>query len=90
MTGRGVVNKLEAIVETYRNLKKYPLAKRGTTFYMKLKQCCENCGQLFDIKCGDECRRKKQDILWSVKQMEEDLNFCKNQLPEQVFLSLLS
>ena len=50
MTRRSVINKLKAIIETYRNLKKYPLAKRGTTFYMKVNQFRENCEQLFDIK----------------------------------------
>ena len=38
---------------------KYPLAKHETTFYMKLKQFCETCDQLFDIKCGNELHRKK-------------------------------
>ena len=37
---------------------KYPLAKRGTTFYMKLKQFPENCEQFFDIKCGDGKNKK--------------------------------
>ena len=69
MTYIGVVNKLEAIIETYRNLKKYPLAKRGTTFYMKVNQFRENCEQLFDIK-WDESRWKKQETLWNVKQTE--------------------
>ena len=27
---------------------------------MKRKQFCENCEQLFEIKCGDESRRKKK------------------------------
>ena len=80
MTCRSVVNKLEAKIETYRNLKKYPFAKRRTTFYMKLKQFCENCEQFFDIKCGDEYHRKKRETLWNVKQMVEDLKFYKNQL----------
>ena len=63
-----VVNKLEAIIETYKNLKKHPLAKRGKTLYMKFKQFHEKCEQLFDISCGDESCRKKQETLQNVKQ----------------------
>ena len=68
MTCKSVVNKLEATIETYKNLKKHPLAKRGKTFYMKLKQFREKCEQLFDMNCGDESCRKKKETLQNVKQ----------------------
>ena len=54
-----MLNKLEVITKTYRHLKKYLLPKRGTIFYIKLKKFHKTCGQLFEIKYGDESYRKK-------------------------------
>ena len=84
VTRKTVRRKLEEIVETYKDLKKVPKAKRGETFYLRLQNFKSNCEALFDIKCQDEERIKSQQSLWGVKETNIDNEFYKNQLERKV------
>ena len=74
-----MLTKLQQIVETYRNLKKYPRKKRKDTFFKNIENFRVECGKLFNIKCNDQKRIKDQEKKWRVKQTEEDLLFYLNQ-----------
>ena len=68
VTQKAVLTKLEQIVETYRNLEKYPRKKRRDTYFKNNEKFRVECGKLFDIKCHDQKRIKDQE-------KEEDLLF---------------
>ena len=58
VTQKAVLTKLEQIVETYQNLKKYPRKKRKDTFFKNIENFRVECGKVFDIKCNDQKRIK--------------------------------
>ena len=84
-----MLTKLEQVVETYRNLKKYPRKKRKDTYFKKTENVRAEYGKLFDIKCNDQKPIKNQEKKWRVKQTEEVLLFYHNQtLVPQISLQL--
>ena len=46
VTSKNVQTKLDGIIKSYRDLKKVPKAKRGETFYSRLKNLQVKCGAL--------------------------------------------
>ena len=78
-TRKVVLTKLQQIVETYWNLKKYPRKKRKDTFFKNTENFRVECGKLFYIKCNNQKRIKDQEKKWRVKKTEEDLLFHHNQ-----------
>ena len=54
VTQKAVLTKLQQIVETYRNLKKYPRKKRKDTFLKNIENFRVECGKLFYIKCNNQ------------------------------------
>ena len=54
VTQKAVFTKLEQIVETYQNLKKYPRKKRKDAYFKNIENFRVECRKLFDIKCNDQ------------------------------------
>ena len=61
VTQKVVLTKLEQLVETYSNLKKYPRKKRKDTYFQNIENFRVEFGKLFDIKCNDQKCIKDQE-----------------------------
>ena len=88
MTRKSVRAKLEDLTKSYNNLEKVPKGKRGSTFFSRLKNFKVNCGNLFDIRCKNGDRIKRQEKLWGVKETNEDVEFYQNQLEGMIRISI--
>ena len=74
-------------MKEYSDLKKYPKAKKGDSYELKLLEFKLQCDSLFDIKTNDDTRIKDQEKKWGVKQTLADIEFYKNQalIPQMSF-----
>ena len=81
---RTVRTKLDELVKKYRDLNKIQKVRRNDNYYTKLKNFKSICESIFDIKCLDVDRKKRQEDLWGVKETADDLQFYQNQLEGKV------
>ena len=67
ITRKNILVKLEKLMKTYSDLRKYPKKKRGNANFQKLETFNTDCAKLFDVECNDPIRLKDQEKKWKVK-----------------------
>lgn len=76
---KAVKKDIQKLLNTYNDLKKVSKAKKGEKFLENLAKFSEQCDYLFDIKCTDAERIKRQEQLWNVKETDVERQFYAGQ-----------
>ena len=78
-TQKTVKTDIQKLLNTYNDLKKVSKAKKEGKFKDNLAQFSKQCNSLFDIKCTDAERLKRQEQLWNVKETDVERQFYAGQ-----------
>ena len=73
-----VTCQINDLMEEFEKLKRYARSKKqnqSCTYYERLKKLKEKCDSLFDIKCVDPARLKRQEKLWGVNTIDNRKGF---------------
>ena len=63
--------KLDELIKSYRDLNKVLTGERGDKFYGRLEEFKDKLKEIFDVKCTDDRRQKRQETLWGIKETAE-------------------
>ena len=79
LTKKVVTDKIKALVQELTKLRKYPIRKKGETYFDNVKNFVIESQQLFDIFVHDEATRTELEIKHKLKMTEKEYWFYEDQ-----------